>query len=141
MKGIKMLKKIMLAVGILCTAHSAFGELVVVVHPSNNNVLDTKLVQRIFLGKDKKYANGDESIPVNLAPESQVRQTFDENVLGRNSSQVSAYWSKLVFTGKGVPPKEVSNDAEVIALVSANPNVIGYIDEASVTNAVKVIEL
>jgi len=62
-------------------------------------------------------------------------------LLGRSSSQVSAYWSKLVFTGKGIPPKEVSNDAQVIDLVAKNPSVIGYIDKASVTDAVKEIEL
>jgi ABC-type phosphate transport system substrate-binding protein len=46
-----------------------------------------------------------------------------------------------VFTGKGVPPKEVDNDAAVIELVSQNPSVIGYVDKASVTDAVKVISL
>jgi hypothetical protein len=61
--------------------------------------------------------------------------------LGRSSSQVSAYWSKLVFTGKGIPPKEVADDAAVVDLVSKNPSVIGYIDKASVTDAVKVVEL
>jgi hypothetical protein len=45
----------------------------------------------------------------------------------------------LVFTGKGTPPKVVANDAEVISLISANPNLIGYIDATAVTGTVKVI--
>jgi len=40
-----------------------------------------------------------------------------------------------------VPPAEAANDAEVIALISKNPSVIGYIDRAYVTDAVKAIEL
>ena len=101
----------------------------------------SKTVQRIFLGKDKKFADGSESIAVNQTAETQIRQDFDEAILGRSSSQVSAYWSKLVFTGKGIPPKELASDAEVLDLVSKNPSVIGYVDRASVTAAVKIVEL
>lgn len=117
------------------------AEPVVIVHPSNTAALNEKNVQRIFLGKEKKFSDGNESIPVNQVADSAVRAEFDKSVLGRSSSQVSAYWSKLVFTGKGVPPKEVANDAEVIALVAKNPSAIGYVDSASVDDSVKTITL
>ncbi|MBT1450138.1 phosphate ABC transporter substrate-binding protein [Glaciecola sp. XM2] len=136
-----MYKKMLASALLLFFAQFALAEIVVVVHPSNADSLDSKMVQRIFLGKEKKFPNGSETVPVNQSPESNVRQGFDQDVLGRSSSQVSAYWSKLVFTGKGVPPKEVSTDAEVIELVSQNPSVIGYIDRASATDAVKIVEL
>jgi len=136
-----MLKKMLIAATLLFATSSVLAELVVVVNPANANTLDSKTVQRIFLGKDKKFADGNESIAVNQSADTQIRQDFDEAVLGRSSSQVSAYWSKLVFTGKGIPPKEVSSDAEVIDLVSKNPSVVGYINKASVTDAVKVVEL
>lgn len=119
----------------------SFAEVVVVVHPSNGASLDKKSVQRIFLGKEKKYSDGKEAIPINQVPTSGVRESFDTVTLGRNSSQVAAYWSKLVFTGKGIPPKELDNDAAVLAIVADNPNAIGYIDSASVSDAVKVISL
>lgn len=136
-----MFKKSILALGLVLATSSAFAELVVIVNPSNSNSLDEKIVQRIFLGKDKTFADGAETIAVNQVAGAQIRQDFDSNILGRSSSQVSAYWSKLVFTGKGIPPKEVDNDAQVIDLVAKNPSVIGYVDRASVTDAVKVIEL
>lgn len=141
-----MLKKTLFTATLLVTttlfaAGSAFAELVVVVNPSNTNALDSKVVQRIFLGKDKKFADGNETIAVNQTADTQLRQDFDQAVLGRSSSQVSAYWSKLVFTGKGIPPKEVSDDAAVIDLVSKNPSVIGYVSRASVTDAVKVVDM
>ena len=136
-----MLKKMFFAATLLLAANSAMAELVVVVNPANANALDSKTVQRIFLGKDKKFADGNETIAVNQVADNKIRQDFDEAILGRSSSQVSAYWSKLVFTGKGIPPKEVANDAAVVDLVSKNPSVIGYIDKASVTDAVKVVEL
>ncbi len=136
-----MLKKYIIALGLLVITNTALAELVVVVNPANSNALNEKVVQRIFLGKDKKFADGTETIAVNLVGDNALRAQFDQDILGRSSSQVAAYWSKLVFTGKGIPPKEVSSDADVIDLVAKNPSVIGYIDRSSVTDAVKVVEL
>lgn len=136
-----MLNKILIAVTLFLTTYSVLAELVVVVNPANTNAINSKIVQRIFLGKDKKFADGNETIAVNQVADTQIRKDFDKMILGRNSSQVSAYWSKLVFTGKGIPPKEVASDAEVIDLVSKNPSVIGYINKASVTDAVKIVEM
>jgi ABC-type phosphate transport system substrate-binding protein len=136
-----MLKKSIMALGLMVCASSVFAETVVVVNASNSNNLDASSVKRIFLGKEKKFPDGTESIAINQDVASDIRQNFDQGILGRSSSQVSAYWSKLVFTGKGIPPKEVSSDAQVIDLVGTNPSVIGYVDRASVTSSVKIIEL
>ncbi|WJG08797.1 phosphate ABC transporter substrate-binding protein [Aliiglaciecola sp. LCG003] len=126
------------AVLLLTAAASVCAEVVVIVHPSNENALDTKAVQRIFLGKEKKFSNGTAVYPINQT-EGAIRSDFDSSVLGRSSTQVAAYWSKLVFTGKGIPPKEVSSDADVVAAVSADPASIGYVDSAAVTGDVKSV--
>jgi len=119
----------------------SLAEVVVIVHPSNDAALDEKAVQRIFLGKEKKFSNGKEVLPVNQVPSSGARSSFDTDTLGRSSTQIAAYWSKLVFTGKGIPPKELDNDAAVLAIVADNQNAIGYVDSASVSGAVKAISL
>ncbi|MEP1446233.1 MAG: phosphate ABC transporter substrate-binding protein [Paraglaciecola sp.] len=121
----------------LCT----LAEVVVIVHPSNDSALTQKDVQRIFLGKEKKFSNGNSILPINQQPSSSARGSFDTDTLGRSSTQIAAYWSKLVFTGKGIPPKELDNDAAVLAFVADNQNAIGYVDNASVSDAVKVISL
>ncbi|MFC4700220.1 phosphate ABC transporter substrate-binding protein [Glaciecola siphonariae] len=136
-----MIKHILSFASLLLFASIANAELTVIVNKANANQLDEKTIQRIFLGKEKKFADGSESIPVNQSPDSAMRQQFDESILGRSSSQVSAYWSKLVFTGKGIPPKEMMSDAEVIELVASNPSVIAYIESSSLTDAVKAVEL
>ena len=122
----------------LCSS-SALAELVLVVHPSNADAIDSKTVKRIFLGKEKKFPSGSPVTPVNQVADSAVRGTFDDQVLGRSSAQVSAYWSKLVFSGKGNPPKEVGSDQEMIDLISKNPSFIGYVDSSNVTGDVKVV--
>ena len=87
----------------------------------------------------KSFPGGSTALPVNLSSSSEVRKTFDKKALGKSASQIKAYWSKLVFSGKGNPPKEVADDAETISLVAKNPAVIGYIDSSNVTDRVKVI--
>ena len=119
----------------------ALAELVVIVHPSNQTDINEKTIQRVFLGKEKTFANGNEISPINLAAGNVLRAQFDEDVVGRSSSQVSAYWSKLVFTGKGVPPKELNSEADVIAEVSSNQNAIAYVSKTAATDSVRVIPL
>lgn len=60
-------------------------------------------------------------------------------MLNKSANQLKAYWSKLVFTRKGNPPKEVKTDQEVITLVSANPDLIGYVDVSSVNDSIRVV--
>ena len=139
---IKSFTKILTGIAVGCSiSFFSLADVVVVVHPSNDAALSKKAVQRIFLGKEKKFSNGKEVLPINQTPSSSARDSFDTNTLGRSSTQIAAYWSKLVFTGKGIPPKELDNDAAVLAIVADNQNAIGYVDSASVSGAVKVISL
>lgn len=117
----------------------ASAEVAVIVHPSNNATLDQAEITRLFTGRGAAFSSGAKATPLNLADSAPARGEFDSKVLGKSSSQMKAYWSKLVFTGKGTPPKELGSDAEIVDLVSQNPNVIGYIDKASVTDKVKVL--
>jgi len=117
----------------------AQAEIAIVVHPSNTSDVDKTSLSRIFLGKAKSFSAGGQAVPINQTESSAITDEFNSKILKKSESQLKSYWSKLVFTGKGTPPKSVGSDAEVISLVSSNPNLIGYIDAASVTSAVKVV--
>jgi ABC-type phosphate transport system substrate-binding protein len=115
------------------------AEVAIIVHPSNGDALTEADIVRIFLGKSKSFPSGAPAVPVNQAESTAATEEFNQKVVKKSGSQLKAYWSKLVFTGKGTPPKEVANDAEVINLVANNPNVIGYIDASKVGAGVKVV--
>jgi len=117
----------------------SFAEIAIVVHPDNNNTLDPKLVARIFTGKLKSFPDGSLAVPIAQADGTSTTQEFNTKVLKKSGSQLKAYWSKLVFTGKGTPPKKVSSDAEMLELIASNPNFIGYVAAGSVGTGVKVI--
>lgn len=118
---------------------AASAEVAVIVHPGNGASLSAEDVQRLFLGKLKSFPGGADASPVNLKEGQSAREQFNQAVLGKSEAQLKAYWSQLVFTGKGTPPKELDNDDAVKAFVAATPAGIGYIDASKVDGSVKVI--
>lgn len=117
----------------------ATAEVAVIVHPSNAAALDQAEISRLFTGRGNTFNTGSKATPLNQAESAPARADFDSKVLGKSSSQMKAYWSKLVFTGKGTPPKELASDADVKAAVAADPTAIGYIDAAAADTSVKVV--
>ena len=77
--------------------------------------------------------------PVDLPESAPLRDQFYSKVACRTAMQVKATWSKLVFSGKGIPPKELGTAADVKRFVAANPNAIGYIEKSAVDASVKVV--
>ena len=120
-------------------ASSAIAEVAVIVHPSNAASVDQAEITRLFTGRGTTFNNGSKATPLNLAESAAARGEFDSKVLSKSSSQMKAYWSKLVFTGKGTPPKELTSDAEMKAAVAADATAIGYIDASAVDASVKVL--
>lgn len=131
------MKKTTLALILALASSNAFA-VNVIVHPSNDSNLDKSTVSRIFLGKAKSFPNGTSVVPIDQAEGSPASAEFNDKVLSRSASQLKAYWSKLVFTGKGTPPEKVEGDAAVIAKVASTPGAIGYIS-GDASGDVKVV--
>jgi len=122
------------------TTTLSFAQVSVIVNTANSATIADGDLPRIFLGKAKQFSNGDKVIIINLKFKQAIRNEFEKKVLNKSASQVKAYWSKLMFSGKGKPPKELASDKEIIAFVLANPGAIGYIAAESVDDSVKVIK-
>ncbi len=124
---------------VIVPTFSALAEVSVIVNPANSNSLDKGQLKRIWLGKMKSYPDGGSVMILDQANGAATRDEFLSKVIGKSGSQYKAYWSKLLFTGKGKPPKELSSDADIIAEISKSPGAIGYINSSAVTGDVKVI--
>lgn len=116
------------------------AELAVIVNPANaESALTADQAKDIYLGKTKKFPSGGEAVPVDQKDGSPARAGFYTKVVGKDESQLKAYWSKLIFSGKGTPPTAVDGDADVKAWVAKNPGGVGYVDKAAVDGSVKVL--
>jgi hypothetical protein len=51
--------------------------------------------------------------------------------LGKTSSQFTTSWKKQMFSGNGIMPRMLADDAEVAAFVARTPSAIGFIASES----------
>jgi ABC-type phosphate transport system substrate-binding protein len=128
------LKPLLATVVLSALSIPAWAELVVVVNAKSSTAnLTQEQVSQVFLGNSSAFK------PVDQADGSPIRNEFYKKVADKEPSQVKAIWSKLVFTGKGKPPKEYPSGAEVKKAIEADPTAIGYIDKSEVDGGVKVV--
>lgn len=131
------MKKWILAASLCCNV--AFAEVAVIVNPSNGDALSKDSISRLFLNKAKAFPSGTQAEPIALEESAAATDEFNGKVLNKTAAQLTAFWSKLVFTGKGQPPKALSSDADVVAAVAANAGAIGYVDASAVNDSVRVV--
>jgi ABC-type phosphate transport system substrate-binding protein len=129
--------RVLAAAGLMLAAvavEKAHADIAVIVSSKSSTASMTgDEISQIYLGKSTAMK------PIDNAEKSPVRSQFYSKVAGKDESQVKAIWSKLVFTGKATPPKELSSDGEVVKAVAADPNAIGYVDKSAVDSSVKVV--
>lgn len=132
--------KLCLLLCLLSISNITMAKVVVIVNVTNTATLSDNDLSSLFLGKSKSFPNNNKAQAINLNYGNETRKAFEKSILKKTSSQVKAYWSKLLFSGKGKPLKELSSDAEVIAFVADNPNAIAYIDASNINSSVKVVK-
>jgi len=139
MKLIKLAK--IVALSTLCFSPLAGAGVAVIVHPSvSTNALTAEAVKQLFLGRASALPDGTAVAPVDQAEGSAVRAQFAERVLGKNEQQLRSYWARMIFTGKGQPPRGVTSAAEMLKTVASSPGFIGYVDTKDVVaGKVKVL--
>jgi len=127
-----------LAIGL--AAANASAELVVVVSSrSPVPAMSADQVAAIFLGQTGRFPDGAQAVAVDQQLGSNQRDGFYRQVTGKTPALLKAHWSKLVFTGRGQPPREVPGDAAVRRLVADNPGLIGYIDRTALDTSVRAV--
>jgi ABC-type phosphate transport system substrate-binding protein len=132
-----------IAAASLCASFATFarGAEVVAVVSSKSPVttLSANQVADIFLGKTSRFPDGSQAVPVDQVEESPARDRFYAQFTGKSPAQMKAHWSKIIFTGRGQPPRQVPGNAEAKKFVADNPHAIGYIDNNLVDESVRVI--
>jgi hypothetical protein len=135
-RGVAWLK-IGLALSLACGA--AMADVVAVVSSKSTVTALTRThTEEIFLGKVRRFPDGSMAVPLDLAEGSSERDEFYAK-LGKSPAQIKAYWSKIIFTGRGQPPKAVANGFVMKKLIAENPAAIGYLDRQLVDDSVRVL--
>jgi ABC-type phosphate transport system substrate-binding protein len=127
-----------------CTLSLAIGQaradiVAVVSSKSQITTLSKTQVMDIFLGKRTRFPDGSSAIPIDQAEGSAARDEFYSRLADMSPAQVKAFWSRIIFTGRGQPPKAVATGVEAKRLLIADPNTIGYIDQSLVDSSLRVV--
>ena len=116
------------------------SEIVVVVSAKSQVVsLSANQVSDIFLGKVSRFPDGNQAIAIDQSEESAARERFYSQFTGKSNAQVKSHWSKIIFTGRGQPPRQALNSLEAKRLVVENPNAIAYIDSSLIDASVRIV--
>jgi ABC-type phosphate transport system substrate-binding protein len=124
------------ALGVLILAALAAAqvnaeEIVVIVNPAAAPINREQLAD-LYLAKSSALT------PIDQTAGSAIYVEFYKKATGRDTAQVKAIWSRILFTGRGVPPKQLSDSAAVKKAVASNPKAVGYIERSAVDASVKV---
>ena len=116
------------------------GDLVVIVSAKNPVVaLTAEQIADIFLAHTGRFPQGGAAVAIDQALGASSRDEFYNKVASKSPSLVKAYWTKMVFTGRGQPPKEAPGNEAVRKLIAGNAELIGYIDRDALDDSVKAV--
>lgn len=121
-------------------AEDRMPSLAVIVNPDNpiGSLTQRQLVD-LYMGRTGQFPDGSTVIRLDQEAESHERKSFYRKLTGKSTAEISAYWARLLFTGRAKPPVVMSDDRAVIKAVQTNRNAIGYIAVDSKDDSVRVV--
>lgn len=122
---------------LLCGSAWAADEIVVIAHPGVARV-DQATLQRLYTGRAVELGGAPAHV-VNAPAGSASRGRFLAQVVQLDDGRYTAYWTVRRHVGKGVPPRELSSSAEIIAYVQSTPGAIGYIPASDLKPGLNVV--
>jgi hypothetical protein len=131
-KPFPILGTLLLGCSLLIASLARAGDLVVIMAPGAPP-LSKDQVANVYLGRRNDLK------PLDLPASAAERDVFYKKATARDAAQIKAVWARLMFTGRGQPPKELPDEAAIKKAVAGDPKAVGYIDKANVDSTVKVV--
>lgn len=137
----KHLIQLSLMLVMMITAGSALAAPVLIANPGVAvSELSSSEVKSVFLGKTGNWDDGSR-IVLSMLKGGDVSAEFLKSNVKKSQKQFGTFWKKAVFSGTGEMPADFDTESDLIMFVSRTPGAVGYVDEASVNESVKVITI
>lgn len=132
-------RHLLVVLGLLLGSARVGAEVLVVTGLRSNPVsLDRERIEAIYLGRTIHLTDGTELTPLDL-PNGPTRDEFYLKLTGKNPVQIRAHWSRMVFTGRALPPREAESPAQVRLWLLESPDRIGYVDRNDNTAGLRIL--
>jgi ABC-type phosphate transport system substrate-binding protein len=114
---------------------------VVVSAQSPLRTLSKSQVADIFLGKTRTFPDNRQAEPIDSPDGGDAYAAFYGAFTGLSSAQLKAHWSKIIFTGRGRPPPQLTTEEKVVRALLENPNAISYLPLDAVDPQLRVVSV
>lgn len=140
MKLSKLLIRLILSLTLCIGSSATLAEVVAVVSAKNPlTTLSKDQLADLFLGKTSRFPDGTLAEPIDQAEGAPARDEFYLEFADRSPAQIKAHWAKIIFTGRGQPPKTVPNGAAMKKRLADDANAIGYLERKNLDGSVKAL--
>lgn len=128
-----------LGLSVLSYPTASYADIAVVV-PEDSSVepLNRRQLSNLFLSRSNRFSNGDRAIPLEIK-NNPLRKGFYQYITKKTPTQLKSYWTTLIFTGKGKPPKTFSDKDELVDYMKKHEGSVTYLHSSEVTPLMKVI--
>ncbi len=96
-------------------------------------------VINVYMGRNRKLASGINAQPLDIETPLGEKANFYNVMVNKELSEISSYWARLLFSGQGSPPRQVSTAEQALDLVSNSKGAIAYIDRKKIDKRVKIV--
>ncbi|WP_238582374.1 hypothetical protein [Cellvibrio sp. OA-2007] len=132
--------KLLISIILLGFSNLLQADTLVIVNAQNPiSRMEHKQVVDLFMGRSSVFPDRQPAQTLDLKAGTPVRASFYKTLTGKSEAQVDAYWATLVFAGRMSPPKQLTDEQQVIAEVAANPSAIAYVNRQPLPASVKIV--
>jgi ABC-type phosphate transport system substrate-binding protein len=96
-------------------------------------------IMSLYTGRQDSAFDSFSAVPLDQPNGSELRAEFYRSITGQSETQINAFWARLAFSGRAIPPRPMMDSAAVIKRVASDPHAIGYVEKETVTKDVVVI--
>lgn len=125
---------------LMLIAPLAMADLVVVANPKSGvERLTQAEVVNIYLGRYRRLTSGLTAEPIDFDGDTEQKARFYRKLVGKSLAEINAYWARLVFSGKTLPPQVVASTEEALQRVANRPGALAYVDREKVDRRVAIV--
>ncbi len=134
-----MMQKLSVFFLTLCSPALSFaGMLVVVAESSPLAEMDRHEVRQLYMDNATRF-DGHPVTVLDMPEGSQEREAFYQSATGKSASQLKSYWARMIFTGQGMPPRQVKSARDMVQKLKYDPRAVGYVQEADMQEGLRVL--
>lgn len=124
----------------LVPAGQAMADLVVVVNARLGvEKLTRDEVINIFLGRYRSLPNGLAAQPIDQPANHPEKARFYRLLVNKDLAEINAYWTRLIFSGKTSPPRQVKADAQVFEWLANEKGAVAYIERHQLVPGLRIV--